>query len=367
MKTFPKILLGCGVVVGLFVVVVAMGAWWFVRDVVPSIDISTGPRHTATSYYKVEGDRVYYTSSDTLENETPLEGADAKTFKTLDNHTLAKDAKNVYYEGRAIPGADAATFRVSSHQNGDSPDKNAPLVLSEMGRYAGDAQHTYFDGKVIEGARGQDATSVIEEYGDSKARDKHHVYYKDTVVEGADPASFELIGGGWMGRDKHDYYTPQYVGNEIRLLRMKVDMASFKLLVPTTTSTTGGFDPWNHIDKLLWAYDKQHYYVGDKACPIADASTFVVLDFGYAKDAKQAYFLDKVIPGADGVTFQLVSPDHDKNWGHEFGCYAKDAKHIYYQARVIEGADVATFTVVDERFFKDKNHRYLLGKVQGNE
>jgi hypothetical protein len=360
MKTFPKILIGCSGVTALLLIVLVIGLWkftGFVGKFFSGIEFTTGPPSKAPSIpdgYQVEGDVVYYTRNSNffgnwVPNRTVLKDVDLKTFKTLDSYLRARDATHVYYEGVAIPGADPATYRSS-----DS-------------RYSGDAGHTYYDGKVIPGARGQDADSVIVDLDFMRARDKHHVYYEGAIIEGADGASFELIGGSRISRDKNDYYTSRSDGEKYRMVGLQVHMPTFKMLIPTTLVTTGGFNPWNSFERQLWAYDNQRYYVGDTAFPIADPSTFVVLPFGYAKDSKQAYYLDKVIPDADLTTFQVVSPDHDKNWGQEFGCYAKDAKRVYFQARVIEGADVATFTVVDERFFKDKNHRYLFGRVEDGE
>jgi hypothetical protein len=357
MKKLPKFLLGGAGMVTLLAAVLVLAIWklpglpgkWF-----PGVEFTTGPPSSAPATpdgYQIEGDMVYYTSNSNffgnwVANRTPVAGVDVKTFQTLGSYQRARDATHVFYGGVAIPGADPATFRSS-----DS-------------RYSGDAGQIYYDGKIIPGAKGLEPGDVLLDLDNMRARDKHHVYYEGTIVEGADPATFELIGGGRMNRDKNDYFNSRSDGTRYLMTAMKVDMPSFKLLIPTTLGTSGGYDPWNKFDQHLWAYDKQHYYVGDTALPIADPTTFEVLLFGYAKDSRQAYYLETVIEGADLPTFQIVSPGHGENWGHDFGAYAKDAKQVYYKGKVITKADAATFTVVDERFFKDKNHRFLMGRVE---
>jgi hypothetical protein len=197
-----------------------------------------------------------------------------------------------------------------------------------------------------------------------RARDKNHVYSDGIIVVGADPANFELIGTGKVGRDRHDYYVWTSLGNAAPMIPLHVRMDSFKLLLPTDRNTAGGDEPWDSLDEQMWAHDSQHYYVGEKTYPIADPNTFEVLSFGYAKDSQQSYYLGNVIPGVDLATFELVAPDHPKNWAREFARYAKDAKRIYYHDKVVEGADPETFTGLDERTFKDKNHRYRYGRIE---
>ncbi len=357
MKAFGKILVGCGVfaVVGVVVVVFAVLMFFgFLGNLFSNMEFTTGPPSKAPSTpdgYQVEGSTVYYTTNNNffgnwVPNRVQLQGVDLKTFKPLKSSLLAADSKQVYYQGLAIPGADPATFRAF-----------------EDTRYSADAAHTYYDGNVIAGAGGLDAASKIEALDPNIVKSKSHVFCNGFLVKGADAATFELIGTGRVGRDKNDYYSFNFDGPVALLVPMKVHMASFKLLLPLTRLTTGGDEPWDMLEYLVWAYEDKRYYTGNKVCAIADPASFVVLPFGYAKDSKQAYYLDQVIADADLATFQIVAPDHPKNWEKNFGRYAKDAKRVYYRGKVVRDADAASFAGRDERIFMDKNRRYNQGFV----
>jgi len=354
MKTFGKFLLGCGLFSIVAVVVIGIALWMFtgfLGKLFSDVSFTTGPPSKAPSIptgYQVEGEVVYHTTNlnffgNWSPTRTKLQGVDVKTFQLIDTDTLAKDAKHVFYNGVAIPGGDPTTFRVFDT------------------RYSADAGQTYFDGKVIPGAKGQQAGASVEILDNRIARDQNHVYALGFILEGADPASIEKLGTGRVWRDKNDYYNFDYVDNVERMIPMHVDMPSFKLLISPHARTEPGTEPWETIDKQIWAHDSKRYYVDQVGHPIADPATFVPLAFGYAKDSKQAYYLDKILANVDVASFRVVDPDHPANWVTSFAPYAKDANQVFYKDRVIKGADSASFVRADSRLYKDKNHCYNQG------
>ena len=52
--------------------------------------------------------------------------------------------------------------------------------------------------------------------------------------------------------------------------------------------------------------------------------TFQILDYGYARDAWNVYYLGRVLPGADPATFEILPNG-----------YARDAWTLYYYGRPI--------------------------------
>lgn len=50
--------------------------------------------------------------------------------------------------------------------------------------------------------------------------------------------------------------------------------------------------------------------------------SFVVLDYGYARDARHVYYYGKKLKGADPYTFQILPNG-----------YARDAHHVYYYGK----------------------------------
>lgn len=116
--------------------------------------------------YITDGNDIYYTN-------IKLEGADVKSFKV--GRGYATDNRHVYIGEHRLKNADPATF-----------------VIDASYMYAHDAQHVYYDAKLIEGAD----VNTFRRVGDSYqyARDKKHVYYHGVKIPAADPSTFVEVG-----------------------------------------------------------------------------------------------------------------------------------------------------------------------------
>ncbi len=237
-------------------------------------------------------------------------------------------------------------YRAEGRSNGLYTEVNTQLVAGADGRtfkslagegygkevYGKDAQHVFYRGALIPDSDAATFAFFEQWY---YARDARQVYYLGAVIVGADPATFELIGEDTLGRDKQDYYlqqTPLHVR----------DLASFKV-----TGKVGYKD-------TIWAYDRAAYYVESDGVgiPIADGSTFQVLNSAYAKDAKQVYYLKTILAEADAATFQMLDSG-----------YAKDAKQVYHDGTVFAEADAASFQALGYNYAKDAQQVYFLTTV----
>lgn len=110
----------------------------------------------------------------------------------------------------------------------------------------------------------------------------------------------------------------------------------------------------------------------------ADASSFKVFSFPYAKDKNHIYRHNEVIQACDPESFELIGSNKnyskDKNavfYAHQ--CISddpenfelieaglgKDREHIYRFGHVVSGADVATFEVLGNGYYRDKNKVYM--------
>jgi hypothetical protein len=118
--------------------------------------------------------------------DQPLEGSDPATFRFLGGH-WTRDARNVYSGADPVNPKDLATFKVI--------DAN----------WAKDAQWYYpaYYGHHIPIEELDYSTFRILRGG--WARDCCRVFYFNRVVEGADPATFEAISNV-RGRDRAYYY-----------------------------------------------------------------------------------------------------------------------------------------------------------------
>ena len=100
----------------------------------------------------------------------------------------------------------------------------------------------------------------------------HLVYLNDSIVEGADTATFEVIS-------------------------------------------------WD------WQRDKKYYYRFGKKIEGIDRTTFQLLDYGYAKDKKYVYYEGKILKGADAPSFFHIEGTQDARdnnncyrWGEIVAC-----------------------------------------------
>ena len=131
-----------------------------------------------------------------------LEGADPSTFKAL-SVDYAADMHHVWFNYNLIEGADPATFVL--------PDGD---ILSLGFALAHDA-HDYYMGKVPLHVANMGSFRLIDSNNEFYAVDSKCVYYKNNIVEGADPASFAVLKGeDDYGQDKHHVY---YEGTRDRL------------------------------------------------------------------------------------------------------------------------------------------------------
>lgn len=190
--------------------------------------------------YQISETEVNWVTSGSLTNKLvykELPGANPATFRIL-NKQFGTDGEYVYYKGAPIPLADANTFRALSNNygvdhrfaflrnkvlEGASPEGFKVIHDDLISSYAKNGKSAYYNQtpfticdeksfRIIDGAglgrywaadntcaysRGKvfipaDIES-FEELSFSYAKDSQNVYYENTVIEGADSATFELL------------------------------------------------------------------------------------------------------------------------------------------------------------------------------
>ena len=104
---------------------------------------------------------------------------------------------------------------------------------------------------------------VAQIIGDYYSIDKGNVYYKNKILEGANPKTAELIGFSLLKDDKNVYY----MGEKIKDIKIK----NFEKL---------GQNYWKNENKI---------YYRDKKIENADIMSFKVLNEDYAKDKNNVY------------------------------------------------------------------------------
>ncbi len=195
---------------------------------------------------------------------------------------------------RQIPNVDSATFRAL-----DQP-KDAKLL------YATDAKRVYmaylYSVNVLPDADCK-TFDVLTPDG-CFTRDVLHNFYMGVTIEGADPATFQILDGAFA-KDKQT----AYVGTATIPV---ADIASWKPL------QRGHIEhPWyrdgrdSHpvgpaeLNASGWSRDSENLYYGKRKIVEADAATFELLSDYYGRDKGHVYYADRVIPDADPKTFRV--------------------------------------------------------------
>jgi hypothetical protein len=165
-----------------------------------------------------------------------------------------------------------------------------------------------------------DAASFAE-LGFGYAKDRYNVYYRGEVLEFVDPSSFRVSA---RFTRHHTIGTPTSPAHKVQA---GPETSGVK---PAASKT----QRHNSFDLLgsLGADEAGAYAVTDgrvtyegRQVKGADAATFEVLQAGYAKDARHAYYCGRLISGALGGNYFDYTGDD----------YATDGLHTYFKGKEV--------------------------------
>jgi hypothetical protein len=238
--------------------------------------------------YHVKGDTVYYLNS-FPGKAFQIDKADAGSFEVFDQ-TFARDRSNVYLNGFVLRGADAASFQ--------------PL---DRPGWAKDARHVYLRDTPI-----SDDPAHFELFDGNLAKDRAAVYWSDGSVLSDDPAHFAIVSNA-----EHYLFTKD--GDTVHVNGRPIDGAD-----PATFRVLGG----------AYSTDGPSGFYFSERIPDADVASLRPLEAPYADDGKRVYWMGKPIDGADPATFRVLNAN--------FECSA-DSRRAYYRQAVIAGAEPESF------------------------
>lgn len=298
---------------------------------------ATVPEVPATEpSFSVSGNTVLY-------NKTfVVEGADAATLTQVPGQGYyAYDKQHIFttqYTRSSIDGAHVTIQRPTEPGDGDCTYLKDPLrvysicfgYLSPMskadpatftplaGHFSKDAQHAYFDGDAIFGAKA-DSFKVL---GGAYSADADHVFSSTQPLE-ASPVKFRLINDQYATDGKSVW---QY-GN--------------LLSIPYF-----GFSP---LGQRYFKSVNNIYLFDNQPLPQVDAASFQEIPDrlqGVGKDKNHVYFSDQILAGADPASFVMLTiPEELASPGTGTDSdYFKDKNAVYHYGEVLKGANPATFT-----------------------
>ena len=193
---------------------------------------------------------------------------------------------------------------------------------------------------------------IAQNLGDYYSIDKGKVYYKNKILEGANPKTAELIGFSLLKDDKNVYY----MGEKIKDIKIK----NFEKL---------GQNYWKNENKI---------YYWDKKIENADIMSFKVLNQDYAKDKNHVYSGNEVIDTSP-LLGKIKNPETFEflpNGIRYDTLYGKDKYNVYYINNImsncfdsyyfiyeVKGINKDKVEVLDGWFIKDDKNIYFKGKI----
>ena len=298
--------------------------------------------------YEVKNGKVIYHTGMTGLGSTSnkvVEGADATTFEKLDRY-YGRDKHRAYYRGDAIKNTHGPTFELLTKPY--QKDKNhvfyAGKVISDYPKdfrilfsvkhnsgggdtkFATDGRHVFKSGSKFLPDEVDPAS--FERIGNTRYfKDKNHVYDIASVVESADPASFEVNArfNGTFSKDKNGVF---FEGRRVE----DIDLDSHRIL-----------DRYHHKDKSAVYFRRE---VLSK-----DPENFTILSESYSRDSKHAYWRAKRI--SDDAENFVAYPSR------RGASYGKDSKNAFWGWKTIPDADVASFVGLNHNYAKDKDNVYF--------
>lgn len=249
--------------------------------------------------YAIDHKQGYYFS---FAGATYMINVDKENFIPL-NHVYAKDNQYVYFKGKRVPKADAASFQILDAAWGHPSDRQ---------HYAKDRSNVYVRGKILSKADPK-TFRFYTELGFS--HDDQYVFFEDRILEGSDGATFEVIS--------------------------------------EMSSTT----------EALYARDQNQAYYGDKILTMADPKTLAGITLDLAKDHQHVYDRGKVVPNVDPTTFEVIGPDNSKFFKDKNHVYSIIYDNAPNTLKILKHIDVDTVEFGHYTFVNDKNGCY---KVDGS-
>ena len=294
---------------------------------------------TDGEYYK-NHDKIYF--SKTYGEFNLVKDADVKSFRCEEG--TAKDDYHIYFMGKTVNNVDNKNFK--------------SVGLS----YCADDNNVFYRNRYNESEKLLKVTTahassfqLIGEPLSGYAKDDEKVYYNGQALDGADPATFELLQYGYSHDKNQAYYNGQLIdgmqGTNFQVLKDcylgsdGIHLCNGLMFLPGSDAKSF------HIIECGYYKDDNHVYLNGAILEQFDSKTFEVLGWGYTKDINAVYCDLKLIEGADPASFEVLGRKH-----------SRDSKHIYYLQNMMK-CDYKSFQLDDKRDYlsKDKNHEYSRG------
>ena len=270
----------------------------------PSVLVTADPGsiEVINDDYARDRNKVFYTHRNL--GPCTIEQADPKTFAVL-SERYSKDKDHAFHECTLIKNADSKTFRVTS------------------GFLAADSKNVFRSGKSVSNANPTTFSHLKHRFGNLNFyTDDQHVYYFRSIVDDADPGTFEVIANYFSKDHQHAYFCSKKCHK-----------------IPGTDVETFHAAPvvskW--ANARVYARDESRVFFcaelkdRDPCTPLPDSdpNSFEYVGQYFSRDKSSVFFREAVVEGADAATFEIFQADDHR------GMYrARDKNNVYIIRRI---------------------------------
>ena len=213
---------------------------------------------------------AYYVGEDVQEEDPKrVRISDWKSFKGL-NELYAKDKKQVYFKDKVVQGADAATFFTYKDNKHVGQDKTCvyydgqPRDLKDYRLLTpsniNDNYYTYgqsvYNSELLKMPSCTDLKHLQSLDYTDWSKDLHHVYWKNRLVKGANPATFSPLPSLLLTIDSSDDVNKD---NDYGRDATHIYYREVMLKDADYNSFICG---WDAQEQMAFAFDKHRYYEG---------------------------------------------------------------------------------------------------------
>ncbi|MCC6752921.1 MAG: DKNYY domain-containing protein [Saprospiraceae bacterium] len=203
-------------------------------------------------------------------------------------------------------------------------------------------------------------------YGFSKISDK--IWYYDLFIDSLDAGSFEILDEHYCKDKNLVFYHRSYRESSDYFLSKKHSIANL------SGADASSFVSLGHG----YAKDRMGAWLKGESFEVSDVQSLEAIDTWFAKDKDHVYLQRKIVPNVHGNSFERINSFYakdDRNYYYisqdpsEFaieriGCdyssceildnsYCKDDRNVFYRGKAIKGVDPGTFQMIHGPYSKD--------------
>lgn len=237
-----------------------------------------------------------------------VQNVDIDTFQVLNDSNYAKDKAHVYYAEEnvgggnyitcagttVLPNVDVETFQVI--------DKSLSIAKDKNNVYCRDPIESFYQCQYASYCSGENGVEMDCPF-----------VYCSFALEGADPATFEIMNRVYHKDKDHIFYN---------CAKLDLDPSTFQEL------------------KSYYTKDNKNVYYFHEKLRDVDPASFVSYSNGYGKDKNSVYYGSSRLEEIDLKTFYIFEHTSFQQTSH---AYAKDKNNVYMDGYILRGANPKTF------------------------